>query len=97
MTDTVKQSEVNDAIWAACDTFRGVVDAGSYKDYILVALFLLSLTDVGGYFVGPTPLYEIYGLLSLVAHAVAVGLLFRGDAIRWLESDPAEDAPDTED
>ena len=46
MTDTVKQSEVNDAIWAACDTFRGVVDAGSYKDYILVALFLKYVTDV---------------------------------------------------
>ena len=24
----------------ACDTFRGVVDAGQYKDYILVMLFL---------------------------------------------------------
>ncbi len=65
--------------------------------WIIVVLFLLSLISVGGYFAGPMPLHEIYGLLSLVAHAVAVGLLFRGDAIRWLESDPAEDAPDTED
>ena len=65
--------------------------------WIIVVLFLLSLISVGGYFAGSMPLYEIYGLLSLVAHAVAVGLLFRGDAIRWLESDPAEDAPDTED
>ena len=62
--------------------------------WILVALFLLSLTGVGGYFVGPTPLYEIYGLLSLIANAIAVGLLFRGDAIRWLNEKPAGDAID---
>lgn len=46
MVDTVKQSEVNAAVWAACDTFRGVVDAASYKDYVLVALFLKYVSDV---------------------------------------------------
>ena len=60
--------------------------------WILVALFLLSLVNVGGYFSGPTPLYEIYGLLSLIANAIAIGLLFRADAIRWLNEEPAEDA-----
>ena len=40
MTDTLTQTQVNQTAWAACDTFRGVVDAGQYKDYILVMLFL---------------------------------------------------------
>lgn len=60
--------------------------------WILVALFLLSLVGIGGYFVGPTPLYEIYGLLSLIANAIAIGLLFRADAIRWLNEEPADEA-----
>lgn len=44
--DQIKQSEVNNTVWAACDTFRGVVDAASYKDYILVMLFLKYVSDV---------------------------------------------------
>ena len=44
MTDT--QSLVNRTAWAACDTFRGVVDAGQYKDYILVMLFLKYISDL---------------------------------------------------
>lgn len=44
MTDT--QSFVNRTAWAACDTFRGVVDAGQYKDYILVMLFLKYISDL---------------------------------------------------
>jgi type I restriction enzyme M protein len=46
MTDKIKQSEVNSAAWAACDTFRGVVDPAQYKDYILVMLFLKYISDV---------------------------------------------------
>lgn len=46
MTDKVKQEQVNNAAWSACDTFRGVIDAGSYKDYILVMLFLKYISDV---------------------------------------------------
>lgn len=46
MTGKVKQEQVNNAAWAACDTFRGVIDAGSYKDYILVMLFLKYISDV---------------------------------------------------
>lgn len=44
--DKVKLSEINNTVWAACDTFRGVMDAGSYKDYILVMLFLKYISDV---------------------------------------------------
>jgi type I restriction enzyme M protein len=45
MNDQVKQQQVNNAAWSACDTFRGVIDAGSYKDYILVMLFLKYISD----------------------------------------------------
>ena len=40
------QKEVNDICWNACDTFRGVIDASQYKDYILVMLFIKYISDV---------------------------------------------------
>ena len=46
MTDHTTQGQVNQTAWAACDTFRGVVDAGQYKDYILVMLFLKYISDL---------------------------------------------------
>lgn len=46
MTEKVSQSEVNSAVWAVCDTFRGVVDGGIYKDYVLTMLFLKYISDV---------------------------------------------------
>ncbi len=46
MTDQVTQARINQTAWAACDTFRGVVDAGQYKDYILVMLFLKYISDL---------------------------------------------------
>ena len=46
MTDQVTQQQVNQTAWAACDTFRGAVDAGQYKDYILVMLFLKYISDL---------------------------------------------------
>ena len=46
MTDTITQQRINNAAWAACDTFRGVVDATQYKDYILVMLFVKYISDV---------------------------------------------------
>ena len=46
MNDGITQSQVNQTAWAACDTFRGVVDAGQYKDYILVMLFLKYISDL---------------------------------------------------
>jgi type I restriction enzyme M protein len=42
----IDQREINNAAWAACDTFRGVVDPAQYKDYILVMLFLKYISDV---------------------------------------------------
>lgn len=43
---SINQQDVNNAAWAACDTFRGVMDATGYKDYILVMLFLKYISDV---------------------------------------------------
>jgi type I restriction enzyme M protein len=43
---TIDQEDINRAAWAACDTFRGVVDPAQYKDYILVMLFLKYISDV---------------------------------------------------
>ena len=46
MTDQTTQDQVNNAAWAACDTFRGAVDPAQYKDYILVMLFLKYISDL---------------------------------------------------
>lgn len=46
MTDKIKQDDVNKAVWAACDTFRGTVAADIYKDYVLTMLFLKYISDV---------------------------------------------------
>jgi type I restriction enzyme M protein len=46
MIDQLTQQQVNQTAWSACDTFRGVVDAGQYKDYILVMLFLKYISDL---------------------------------------------------
>lgn len=45
MDDKINQSNINSAAWAACDTFRGVIDPAQYKDYILVTLFLKYMSD----------------------------------------------------
>lgn len=44
--DRVTQEQINKAAWAACDTFRGVVDPSVYKDYVLTMLFLKYISDV---------------------------------------------------
>lgn len=46
MTDQQKKKEIFDVVWRACDTFRGVIDPGHYKDYILTMLFVKYLSDV---------------------------------------------------
>lgn len=46
MNAKINQSQINSAAWAACDTFRGIVDPSQYKDYILVILFLKYISDV---------------------------------------------------
>lgn len=42
----ISQSEINKAVWDACDTFRGVISADTYKDFILTMLFLKYLSDM---------------------------------------------------
>jgi type I restriction enzyme M protein len=46
MSKKIDQNDINNAAWAACDTFRGVLDPAQYKDYILVTLFLKYISDV---------------------------------------------------
>ncbi|WP_027950977.1 type I restriction-modification system subunit M [Haliea salexigens] len=46
MNDSVNQREINQAVWRACDTFRGTVDPSIYKDYVLTMLFVKYLSDV---------------------------------------------------
>ncbi|MES2174805.1 type I restriction-modification system subunit M [Sphingobium herbicidovorans] len=43
---TLQQDDILAAVWRACDTFRGAIDASGYKDYILTALFLKYISDV---------------------------------------------------
>ena len=46
MTDKVDQQAINQAVWRACDTFRGTVDPSIYKDFVLTMLFVKYLSDV---------------------------------------------------
>ena len=46
MTSTIDQKDINNAAWAACDTFRGGVDPAQYKDCILVMLFIKYISNV---------------------------------------------------
>ncbi len=46
MPGKITQKEVNNTVWKACDTFRGVIDPSQYKDYILTMLFLKYVSDV---------------------------------------------------
>lgn len=42
----INQDDINKAVWAACDTFRGVINADTYKDFVLTMLFLKYISDV---------------------------------------------------
>lgn len=42
----IQQKQINQTVWGACDTFRGVVDPSIYKDYVLTLLFLKYISDV---------------------------------------------------
>lgn len=46
MADRTTLDDVKRIAWAACDTFRGVIDASEYKDFILVFLFYKYVSDV---------------------------------------------------
>jgi type I restriction enzyme M protein len=45
-TAKLTQAQINNTVWAACDTFRGVIDPTQYKDYILTMLFIKYISDV---------------------------------------------------
>src|SRR5690625_1499989 len=40
------QETINSVLWSAADTFRGKIDSSTYKDYILVMLFVKYISDV---------------------------------------------------
>jgi len=40
MAKRITQKDINDAVWKACDTFRGSIDPAIYKDYVLTMLFV---------------------------------------------------------
>jgi type I restriction enzyme M protein len=42
----ITQKDINNTVWKACDTFRGIIDPSQYKDYILTMLFLKYVSDV---------------------------------------------------
>jgi type I restriction enzyme M protein len=46
MEKQITQKDINNTVWKACDTFRGVIDPSQYKDYILTMLFLKYVSDV---------------------------------------------------
>ena len=46
MSENFDQSQINNIVWKACDTFRGAVDPSEYKNYILTMLFLKYLSDL---------------------------------------------------
>lgn len=46
MESRVTQDQINNSLWAACDTFRGAFDSSEYKNFILVFMFLKYLSDV---------------------------------------------------
>ncbi len=46
MSPHINQKEINDVVWRACDTFRGVLDPTNYKDYILTMLFIKYMSDL---------------------------------------------------
>ena len=46
MSKKITQKDINDAVWKACDTFRGTIDPSVYKEYVLTMLFIKYLSDV---------------------------------------------------
>jgi len=46
MSNKITQKEINQIVWKACDTFRGVLSSGQYKDYVLTMLFVKYVSDV---------------------------------------------------
>ena len=44
--NNINQDEINQILWNACDTFRGILNSADYKNYILPMLFLKYISDV---------------------------------------------------
>ncbi len=42
----ITQKEINQVVWSACDTFRGIINPQQYMDYILTTLFLKYVSDI---------------------------------------------------
>src|SRR5690606_41262103 len=48
MTDKknqITQDEINQILWQACDTFRGILNSATYMNYLLPMLFLKYISD----------------------------------------------------
>ena len=41
----IKKSQIYSSLWSACDDLRGGIEPASYKDYVLVLLFLKYISD----------------------------------------------------
>ena len=46
MTKKITKNDINQLVWKACDTFRGLIDPSQYKDYILTMLFIKYVSDL---------------------------------------------------
>ena len=46
MIHKITQKEINQVVWSACDTFRGIINPQQYMDYILTMLFLKYVSDI---------------------------------------------------
>lgn len=46
MSTIITKRKIFNAVWNACDTFRGSIDPSTYKDYVLTMLFIKYLSDV---------------------------------------------------
>ena len=45
MTSAISQDDINAAVWAACDTLRGIVSPDMCREYVLTMLFLKHISD----------------------------------------------------
>lgn len=46
MSTKITSKDINQTVWKACGTFRGVIDPSQYKDYVLTMLFLKYVSDL---------------------------------------------------
>jgi type I restriction enzyme M protein len=57
----LKKSELYSSLWSSCDELRGGMDAGQYKDYVLVLLFVKYVSDkYAGQPYAPIKMHVIY-------------------------------------